>query len=147
MFKDFYLNIMLEKDGYMPTRAHDTDAGLDVYAPMDVVIDSRSDWLIPLNWRCEFPSGYVLMVKEKSGRAVKDKLFTGACCIDSSYRGIVHVHLFNYSDISVIINRGEKIAQMLVYPCWSGEPIQVDKLSDTERGEGGFGSTTLTKRR
>jgi len=127
----------------LPTRAHSTDAGMDVYSMNNVVIAPEGDYLFPLGWACEIPRNWALIVKEKSGRAVKDKLDVGACVIDSGYRGEVHVHLFNNSKIPVEIKEGEKIAQMLLVPCWCGTPEEVDELDNTPRGSGGFGSTGL----
>jgi len=146
LFENFYLKIKLEDpDAKMPTRAHSSDAGLDLYSPKDYLIQPQSDVLIPLGWSCEFPEGFVMVVKEKSGRATKDKLDMGGCVVDSGYRGIVHVHLFNNSRINMVfIKKGEKIAQALIYLCWAGAPIQVNELSESERGSGGFGSTGLT---
>jgi dUTP pyrophosphatase len=144
-FENFYLKIKLEsQDAKMPTRAKHGDAGLDLYSPKEYIVPPQSDVLIPLNWSCEFPDGFVMVVKEKSGRATKDKFDIGACVVDSGYRGMVHVHIFN-NDIrrTVIIKKGEKIAQAVVYPCWIGEPIEATSLSKSERGRGGFGSTGL----
>lgn len=68
----------------------------------------------------------------------------GAGVIDSDYRGIVKVHIFNHSYKSVKIKKGEKIAQMIVHKIWIGTPKQVEHITDdTVRGKGGFGSTGL----
>lgn len=133
----------LTGDAIIPTRAHSSDAGLDVYSTEDITIMSKSDYLFKLGWACEIPNGWALIVKEKSGRAVKDKLDVGACVIDSGYRGEVHVHLFNNASWHVKIKKGEKIAQMLLVPCWTGQPEEVETLDDTSRGSGGFGSTGI----
>jgi len=134
MFEDFYLNIeLLSEDAKMPTRATDGDAGLDLYSPKEYVIRGN-DILVPLDIRVEFPKGYALIVKEKSGIATKMKLDIGACVIDSGYRGNCHVHLFDnrqpepYCDASgaicghslpgITIEKGQKIAQMIVVPVW-----------------------------
>jgi dUTP pyrophosphatase len=142
MFKDFYLNIKLEENGIKPTRAHDSDAGLDFYSPGDYEIKPNGDILIPLQVRTEFPKGYALIFKEKSGVATKKHLSVGACTVDSSYRGILHLHLFNHSNMYVPIKKGEKIVQAVVVPVWTGNPNFVEELDlNTDRGEGGFGST------
>ena len=144
VFEGFYLKIKLEDpDAKMPTRATKGDAGLDIYSPKDYVIEPREDVLIPSGWKCEFPIGFVMVIKEKGGRATKDHLDIGACVVDAGYRGIVHVHFFNNSNERVIIKQGEKIAQAVIYPCWTGQPIQVTNLTESERGEGAFGSTGL----
>ena len=145
MFKNFYLNIeLLGKYAKVPTRAHSGDAGLDVYATKTYTIKANSDILIPLGWRCEFPEGFVMTVKEKSGRAVNNKLTCGACIIDSLYRGVPHVHLFNNGSNDVLINRGEKIAQLVITKCWDGFPKLVKHVNiETDRNTGGFGSTGI----
>lgn len=143
MFEDFTLNVQLDHiHAKIPTRANDSDAGLDLYTPIDVIVPARGDVLVPLGIRVAFPEGYVMIVQEKSGVATKKKLDLGAKIIDAGYRGICHVHLFNNSDDDVIFAAGDKIAQALVVPCWTGQPVLVDELCmDTTRGTGGFGST------
>jgi dUTP pyrophosphatase len=141
-FGAFYLNIRLEKDGIMPTRANEADAGCDVYAPHKYHIRPHQDMLIPLRWRCEFPNGYVMKFWNKSGVCTKKKLIVGASVVDAGYRGIVHCHLINTSDQVVQIDQGQKIAQFIMSQCWHGQPTQVSEIDmDTDRGEGGFGSS------
>ena len=144
MFKDFKLEVeLLSEDAKMPTRAHSSDAGLDLYTPIDFEIAPQSDKLVPLDIRVRFPKGYGMNIKEKSGIATKKKLDIGACLIDSSYRGNCHVHLFNNSTItSAKFNKGDKVAQAIIVPVWDGQPVQVEKIEiETARGTGGFGST------
>jgi dUTP pyrophosphatase len=135
----------LHKDAIIPQRAHFGDAGMDVYSIEDINIEPRSDILTGLGLACEFDSDYALLVFNKSGRATKLKLDKGAEVIDSTYRGEIHVHLFNHSDKLVFIPKGEKIAQFILMPIWNGEPEEAYSLNDTERGAGGFGSTGVKK--
>lgn len=142
--EDFYMNIVLEDErAIVPTQANDGDAGFDVYTPFDIRIFSKQDVKVPLGFRCEFPKGYALLMVNKSGRAVKDKIINGAQLIDSGYRGICHAHLFNIGDNLVDIKRGEKISQFIVIPVWHGKINVVKQLisEETMRGAGGFGST------
>lgn len=145
MWQDFYLKIMLvdKENAKLPTQANESDAGYDVYSPIDTVIYSMGDAKIPLGWACEFPAGFCLDFKNKSGRALNDKLIVGAKLIDSGYRGIVHCHLFNLGLKPIYITKGEKISQFIVTPVWNGQIEQTVSLSDSERGEGGFGSSGL----
>tara|TARA_B100001939_G_scaffold341126_1_gene350300 strand:+ start:430 stop:852 length:423 start_codon:yes stop_codon:yes gene_type:complete len=131
----------LHPDAIVPQRAHDSDAGMDVYTIEDIRIPARSDVLTGLGLACKFPKGHALLVYNKSGRATKLKLDKGAEVIDAGYRGEIHVHLFNHSDNNVVIRKGEKLAQMILVPIWSGQPVEVDELDETERGDGGFGSS------
>lgn len=145
MFKDFYFNVEIvgERDncGFMPERAHDTDAGMDVFTPIDCIVPAGEAILIPLNIKFEFKNAAAI-VKEKSSVATKKRLSVGACLIDENYRGIVHVHLFNHQNINVSFKRGDKIAQLIVVPVWTGQPNKVESVDmNTDRGEGGFGST------
>lgn len=142
---EFYLNIKFLKDGIkVPYQSNDGDAGFDVFSPVDYTIFSKSDYTIPLGFACEFPKNYCLLFRNKSGRATKDKLMVGADVIDSTYRGEVHAHLFNLSNKSINILKGEKITQFLVVPIWHGKIQVVNEINmNTTRGVGGFGSTGL----
>lgn len=135
--------VRLDTNAIVPERAHMGDAGLDVFNCENVAILAQSDKVIRTGISIAIPNGWVAVVKEKSGRATKNKLTVGACVIDAGYRGEVLIHLFNNSDIPVTFNIGEKIAQLVVVPCWTGQPEEVNILEDTERGEGRFGSTGL----
>ena len=145
MFENFYLNIeLIHTYAKMPTRGTDVSAGLDVYSPFNIDIYSDRDILLPLGWKCDFSSGYVMIFKDKSGRATKDKIITHSGVIDSDYRGEVMIHLHNFGNETRTIIRGEKIAQFVILPIWLGKPIQVEMVdNNTERGEGGFGSTGI----
>jgi len=132
---------LVHPDAKMPTRATPGDAGLDVYTPEPFSIGPRSHGKVSLGWRCRFDDGWVMLVFNKSGRAVKLGLDKGAEVIDSGYRGEVHIHLFNHSFQRVSFERGDKIAQVLLMPVWTGNPMEGPVKDDTERGAGGFGST------
>jgi len=127
----------------IPTRAHNTDAGLDVYCVENVVILAGKDHLIKTGISIAIPDGLVAVVKEKSGIATKKKVTVGACVIDSGYRGELMIHLFNNGNIPATFVMGEKIAQLVVVPCWTGQPEEVESLDETPRGDGGFGSTDV----
>lgn len=132
---------LVHPNAKMPTRAMNGDAGLDVYTPEKFVILPQSHAKISLGWKCQFDEGWVLLVFNKSGRAVNFGLDKGAEVIDSSYRGEVHIHLFNHSFKTVTFEPGEKIAQVLLMPVWTGNPVEGKVNNDTDRGAGGFGST------
>lgn len=127
---------------YFPKRSTKYSSGLDVYSPIDTVIKSWSDALIPLDLRFEIPEGWDLSIYNKSSISSKKKLFKGAELVDSDYRGNVFIHLFNFSNVDVEIKKGEKIAQLVMRKVWLGEIEEVEEIkTNTERGEGGFGST------
>jgi len=125
----------------VPTRAHPSDAGLDLYTISNGCIHPGKDAVVRTGIAVAIQEGYVGVVKEKSGRATKDKLTIGACVIDSGYRGELLVHMFNNGELPFTYKIGEKIAQLVVVPCWVGLPDLVEELDDTPRGEGKFGST------
>lgn len=132
----------LSENAYTPVRGTKGSSGLDVFSPLDITISKRGDAMIPLDLRFEIPFGWDLAVYNKSGIATKKKLTKGAELIDSDYRGTVHIHFFNNSDVDVSIKKGDKISQLVMRPVWMGELEESDAISlDTERGEGGFGST------
>jgi len=88
------------------------------------------------------PTGYVGLIKPRSGLAVKQKLDTRAGVIDSDYRGEVRVILYNASHTPVYISKGDKVAQLIVIPCLTDdEYLPIDKIENTERGTKGFGSS------
>lgn len=145
MFKDFYLNIKVYENGFEPKKALDGDAAYDVFSPKDDVIYSECDRKIDLDISVEFPSGYGMLFLNKSGRSLNDKLLIGGGLVDSNYRGIVSVQLFNNGKKRVEIKRGEKIAQFIIVPVWCGKINIVDNFINekTNRGTGGHGSTGL----
>lgn len=151
LFKDFYLKIKPEPEFFtednpfkMPQRANQGDAGIDVFSPGEYMIYPGRDVKIPLGFRVEFPRGFVMLFRNKSGRATNDKLMVGAEVVDSEYRGIVHAHIFNFQPKGFTINAGEKVCQFLILPCWEGQPEQVEEINmETDRGTGGFGSSGL----
>jgi dUTP pyrophosphatase len=132
-------------DAIIPSRAHDTDAGMDIHCSDTMIIPPREHVLVPTGIACSFPKEYMLKVENKSGRSLSYGLLVGGGIIDSNYRGEIKVILFNLSTNKIVLGRGEKIAQLILYPIWSGQPIEVDDLDETDRGENGFGSTGLNR--
>lgn len=129
----------------IPTRAHSTDAGLDLYACTGekIIIAPHQTIKVSTGLAIELPDGYFGAVFARSGLATKQGLrpanAVGVC--DSSYRGEYIVALHNDTDIPQMINPMERIAQLVVMPYLPVELVEVDELSDTERGAGGFGSS------
>lgn len=129
-----------------PFYAHPGDAGLDLRAAEDVTIWPGERALIGSGIAVEIPEGHVGLVFPKSGRGVKEGLsiVNSVGVIDSGYRGEVGLSLINHDKSQPIyIKRDEKVAQLVVVPFVTCELKLVDELSDTSRGEGGFGSTGL----
>lgn len=131
-----------------PVRGHETDAGIDFFIPNDfqpLILKPNEDVLIDAGIKVIIPKGYALIFKEKSGVATKKKLTIGASVVDSDYRGVVHLHLFNNGKENVAIGPGDKITQGIIVPISLCTPriISEEEYNSytTERGEGGFGST------
>jgi len=124
-----------------PTYATDGSAGLDLYADDDAVIPESGSALIATGISVEIDADKVGLIWPRSGIAVKNGLDTGAGVIDSDYRGEVKVLLFNHGEYAYKIKRGDRIAQLLIVPCYRPKIEIVDSLDETERGAGGFGST------
>ena len=126
----------------MPVRSISGDAGLDlcvcertVLYHDNILVKARTGIKI------EFPINYAAIIKEKSGLALKG-IEIKAGIIDHEYRGEIIVLAKNKSDLPVILEKGDKIAQLLIVPVWTGQPKQVNKVdADTTRKDRGFGST------
>lgn len=133
------MRIVVYKDGIIPTRAHPTDAGMDLYTPIDVYLPANEEIIVDTLVAMEIPEGYVGLITSKSG--LMSKGITSRGTVDSSYRGHIRAVLFNHGKNGYWFKRGDKITQMVLLPIITPELEIVTELSATERGEGGFGST------
>ena len=127
--------------GVIPSYAYPGDAGADLKAADDTVIPARGKLLVSTGIRLALPEGHVGLIWPRSGLAVKNSIDCGAGVIDSKYRGEIKVLLFNHSDGEHFIQKGDRIAQLLVQKVETVEFIPVDDLDATDRAESGFGST------
>ena len=134
------MKVMLDEGAYMPTRAHSTDAGLDLYSPFDVMIMPRANAVIDTGVHVELPPRSVGFLKSKSGRNVRHGIL-GEGVIDAGYTGSIRVKLYNHSGERYYIQRGDKITQLVILPVILPDLEQVEMLEDTDRGANGFGST------
>ena len=134
------INIMLDEGAFMPERAHEWDAGLDIFSPVKTCIWRHDSKVIDTGVHVEIPSGYVGMLKSKSGLNVKHDL-TGEGVIDSGYTGSIVCKLYNHGIENYHIEKGDKIIQLVILPIETPKPVLVDSFSKSERGSNGFGST------
>ena len=134
------MRIKLDKGAYMPTRAHAADAGLDLYSPETVIVPRRFAITIDTGVHVELPENTVGMVKSKSGLNVNNSIQSEGV-IDVGYTGSIRVKLYNNGYEDYQVNKGDKISQLVILPILTPELELVDELDETERGEGGFGST------
>lgn len=134
------INIVLDNGAYMPEKAHEADAGFDLRTPSKVIIPAKSSRIIPTGVHIEIPFGYVGFLKSKSGLNVKNGILCEGV-IDSGYTGSVVAKLYNQSNKEKVFEKGDKITQIVILPMPDVEMELVDRLEDTERGNGGFGSS------
>ena len=135
------INVILDNTNIkMPTKAHDADAGFDLYAPKKFVLRERDSVVINTGVHFEIPRGYVGFLKSKSGLNVKCGV-RGEGVIDSGFTGAVVAKLYNDSYDVVVFEEGQKMIQVVFLPIPEVELVQVDKFEDTERGDNGFGSS------
>ena len=129
----------------LPFYATEHAAGMDLYAAVneDIILAAGERKLIPTGLSIALPEGYEAQIRPRSGLALKHGLsvLNSPGTIDADYRGEVQIILANLSNEDFTITRGFRIAQMIVAPYTRAAWDEVSELSDTARGEGGFGST------
>lgn len=151
----FKIEVEVLDGGKMPTKAHPTDAGWDLYATSDIVLHPGQVLKHPLNIRLKLPAGTWAEITTKSGLGSKGQLVY-AGVIDEAYRGVPHVVMTNVkhtiwddklglqpNEEPLVIKKGEKLAQLIMNPYTPHYfMVQVDKVdTNTDRGAGGFGSS------
>lgn len=129
------------EDTILPTYAHFGDAGADLYANEEVDIQPNEVKIISTGLRVEIPDGYEMQVRPRSGMTTKTPIIGQFGTVDSGYRGPLGVMLYNHGDIPYRVQKGDRIAQAVIAPTYHGNFLISESLSETERGEGGFGST------
>ncbi|UBI06064.1 dUTP diphosphatase [Corynebacterium falsenii] len=139
--------VRLDKDLPLPTRAHPTDAGIDLYTSEDVELQPGHRALVPTGIAMALPVGTVGLIHPRSGLALRHGLsiVNTPGTIDADYRGEVKVCLINLDpDQPITLHRGDRIAQLVIQQvslCDVEEVTDVADLGDTVRGAGGYGST------
>jgi dUTP pyrophosphatase len=134
----------LTPSGILPTRAHDGDAGLDLYAAEAAHIGPGERWGIGTGIAIEVPAGHAGLVLPRSGLAREHgiTLVNSPGLIDSGYRGEVRVLLLNTDPAETVkIEVGARIAQLVLTPIAIADPVEKTTLTESARGEGGFGSS------
>lgn len=134
------MKIKLDEWAYMPLRGHETDAGLDLRTPFDITVPRRGWAIIDTGVHVEIPEGYGGFLESKSGLNVKHNLISHGT-IDVGYTGSIVVKLYNLGRKKYKFKAGDKITQLVIKKILIPELELVDELTETERGNGGFGST------
>lgn len=133
----------LHDDAIIPNFAHKGDAGMDLYSIEEVVIPASESKLIKTGISIALPKNTEAQVRPRSGLALKHSVtvLNTPGTIDEGYRGEIGVILINHGKEDFTVNKNMKIAQMVVKPIYDINILEVSDLDDTERGNGGFGST------
>ncbi|MBR6091622.1 MAG: dUTP diphosphatase [Bacteroidales bacterium] len=140
------LNIVNKSDNAMPAYETANSAGMDLRAYLpdgELVIKPMQRILVPTGLFMEIPVGYEGQVRPRSGLAIKSGItvLNSPGTIDADYRGEVKVILVNLSDTDFVIKSGDRIAQLVIAKHEQPDVVEVQTLSETERGAGGFGHT------
>jgi len=131
----------LHPDAKTPKYAHHDDAGFDLFAIQNITLKKGERFMIPTGIAMEIPGGYVGLVWDKSGLSMKHGIKTVGGVVDSVYRGEVFIGVINLGDNDYTFEKGHKVAQMIIQKRETVDFEEVKELSDTVRGDGGFGST------
>lgn len=132
---------LLSEAAKTPTKGTDQAAGYDLYAAQNAEIDPLKRALIKTNISIAIPKGYYGRIAPRSGLAYKNGIDVMAGVIDSDYRGDIGVILYNTGVDVFNIKQGDRIAQLIIEKCHVADWDLVEDLSDTDRGEGGYGHT------
>lgn len=134
----------LDEAAVLPTRAHEGDAGLDLYALEPVRLGPEERISVRTGVAVEIPEGHAGLVLPRSGLARRHgiSLVNSPGLIDAGYRGELQVLIINNDPAETFkADAGDRIAQLVIVPVMIADPVEVDSLTDSERAEGGFGSS------
>lgn len=135
------IRVKLDEGAILPTRAHQDDAGLDIYSRETQIIPAKESAIFDTGVHIELPRYTAGFLKSKSGLNVKHGI-TGEGVIDCGYTGSIKVKLYNNSGYDYTVKAGDKISQLVILPIIIPDMLYVvDNLAETDRGTGGFGST------
>ena len=135
---------LLSENATVPTRGSNESAGWDLYAAEDTIVPARGKAIIATDIAVAITTGYYGRIAPRSGMSWKNHTDIGAGVVDSDYRGPVGVVMFNHADTDLQITKDDRVAQMVIEKINTAPLLLVPdgmELDDTERGEGGFGST------
>ena len=133
------IKVVLDENAVLPSRAHPNDAGLDLFSTKGGLIFPKCRKTFGTGVHISIPAGYAGLLTSKSGWMSAGTTNRGT--IDSDYTGEIRAVLFNHSWRFIRIKPYQKITQLVIVPIITPEPEWVDALEETDRGDGGFGST------
>lgn len=126
------MKIIVDKGAYIPTRAHEADAGLDLYAPRGKTVPAKGSAVFDTGVHVQIPAGMVGFLKSKSGLNVKYGI-TSEGVIDAGFTGSIVAKLYNSSDEPYAVRMGDKITQLVILPIYAPELELVETFEETER--------------
>jgi dUTP pyrophosphatase len=128
----------------LPSKTHSQDVGWDLYSVEDVNIPPKSQNVVNIGLKLAYlDQGYWFKIESRSGLAFNHNIVAFAGIIDNTYRGVIGIKLFNFSDIAYHVKVGDRIAQMVIYMENIDFDVQWGRVVETKRGSGGFGSTGI----
>ena len=135
--------IPLRGGAHIPQKAHEDDAGFDLYASEDILLKAHCFGCVPTAISIELPDGFEAQVRPRSGLAAKYgvTVLNAPGTIDAGYRGEIKVILINHGNEDFTITAGMRIAQMIISPVLLARFVEASSLAESDRGEGGFGSS------
>ena len=139
------VKIVNKSNNPLPSYKHDGDSGMDLryFGDKDINIAPQEIKLIPTGIYVELEQGTEIQIRPRSGLSLKEGLMAILGTIDSGYKGEIGIIMINLSNAMKTIKPGDRIAQMVCAKVEKMELEEVDSLSDSDRGEGGFGSTGI----
>lgn len=132
--------VILDEGAKLPVKAHALDAGFDMFSRQDMVVKAKSFALFDTGVHIDISPGYVGFLKSKSGLNVKHSIVSEGV-IDAGYIGSIVIKLYNHGTEDYVVNKGDKISQIVFLPIPDIVLDIAESLSDSERGDKGFGST------
>ena len=131
----------LHKDAKMPSYAHPGDVGMDMFSLEDYDLKPMERRIFPCGFALEFETGFAAIVKDKGSLPKNAGVHTMGGVFDAGYRGEYNANLINLGSEIYHVSKGDKIAQLVIYPVVIADLEEVNDLTESSRGEGRFGST------
>ena len=134
------LNIKLDNNAFLPSKAYTTDAGFDLKSPFDCIVKKHDNIVINTGVHVQLPPGYAAVAVSKSGLNFKNDIVSTGL-IDEGYTGPIMIKLYNHGNNDYEIKRGDKISQIVIIKNYEFNVKQIENINEGIRGEKGFGSS------
>ena len=134
------IGVKLDKGAKMPTKAHETDAGFDLYTPYEFTVKAGDSAVVQTGTHMIIPKNYCGLLVSKSGLNTRFSIQTTGL-VDAGYTGEIVVKVLNHGKNDYHFNKGDKVSQIMILPVPEVVLVELDDLPNTERGANGFGSS------